>query len=160
MNKLIPGALWLPLLGGLVWCWAADGAPVTGTSTSKSQVDDFSKTLILSRKLLKDSRFLSHTYRLWNLPGSHLDFSETDQMFPSVTIDISSWLRLQTGDRLQVLSQALHIYPVYLEHLEKWEKKQEEDEAPNLRATVSKFRIDLRDLLHHIKQQVSSSMYT
>ncbi|KAM5151714.1 interleukin-27 subunit alpha [Mantella aurantiaca] len=157
MNKLIPGALWMPvLLGGIVWCWAADGAPVTDVSISKSLVEDFSRTLKLSRKLLKDSRNLTHNYQLLKLPGSHLDITGSDHMFPSVTVSVASWLTLQAGDRLRLLNEALHTYPIYLEQLEKWEKKEEDDEAPNLKEMATKVRIDLRDLLHHIKQQMTS----
>ncbi|KAM4023991.1 interleukin-27 subunit alpha [Anomaloglossus baeobatrachus] len=160
MNTMIAGGLWLPIIfSGVVLVWIAEGAPLS-TSTPTKSVNlgyEFGKTLKLSRKLLRESRLLTHHYRMWKLPGSHLDFTGTSLNFTSVAINFTTWLKLKPSDRLRFLSDALQVYPMYLEELEKWEKEEtKEGSPPPLKKCVTFVRFDLRDLLHHIHRQMSS----
>ncbi|KAG9472158.1 interleukin-27 subunit alpha [Eleutherodactylus coqui] len=142
----------------MVMGWTVEGAPVSNSTTTKSinLGQDFSKTLKLSRRLLQESRLLTHHYRMWKLPGSHLDFTGTSSNFTSVPINISTWLKLQPSDRLRFLSDALQVYPVYLEELEKWEKEETKKGSTTPLKSVTHVRLDLRDLLYHIHRQMSS----
>ncbi|XP_063789086.1 interleukin-27 subunit alpha [Pseudophryne corroboree] len=153
---------WLPvLLCGIIWGWAVDGAPVTGGMTVKdgSLLDDFGRSLKLSRKLLRETRSLAHGYRLWKLPGAHLDFIGHSQNVPSVSISFGSWLKILPGERLRLLNGALQVFPVYLEELEKWVIEDTSNRASHLKEKVTNVRLHLRDLLHHIQNQ-TATFYT
>ncbi|KAM3916871.1 interleukin-27 subunit alpha [Leptodactylus fuscus] len=142
----------------MVLDFAAEGAPVTHGTTLKdvNLGHEFNKTLKLSRKLLRESRLLTHHYRMWKLPGSHLDFTGTSHNLTSVAINVSAWLELQPSDRLRFLSEALQVYPVYLEELEKMEKEEIKEGLPSpLKRSIAHVRLDLRDLLLHIHRQMS-----
>ncbi|XP_077130209.1 interleukin-27 subunit alpha [Ranitomeya variabilis] len=159
MNTIIAGGFWLSIIfSSMVLGWVAEGAPIS-TSTPPKSVNlghEFGKTLKLSRNLLRESRLLTHQYRMWKLPGSHLDFTGTSLNLTSVAVNITVWLKLKPSDRLRFLSDALQVYPVYLEELEKWEKRETKEGSAPLKRSISCVRLDLRDLLHHIHRQMSS----
>ncbi|XP_044159140.1 interleukin-27 subunit alpha-like isoform X2 [Bufo gargarizans] len=160
MNTMIAGHFWLPIIfSGIVLRWPVEGRPISNTTTTTKSVSlghDFRKTLTLSRKLLQESRLLTHDYRMWKLPGSHLDFTGSFLNLTSVAINITTWLKLQPSERLRFLSDTLQVYPVYLGELEKWEKEETKEGSPSpLKSSVTHVRLDLRDLLHHIHRQMS-----
>ncbi|XP_075035110.1 interleukin-27 subunit alpha [Mixophyes fleayi] len=160
MNTLISGACWLPvLLCGIIRGPLVDGAPTIGGMTQLTDIlnDDFNNSLKLSKKLLRETRLLTHDYRLWKLPGAHLAFlAGRSQNVPNVSIDFDSWLKLQPGDRLRLLNEALHVFPVYLDELETWLKGETHGISAHLKVKVPNVRFSLRDLLLHMQRQISS----
>ncbi|KAM8962468.1 interleukin-27 subunit alpha [Pelodytes ibericus] len=156
VNKLHPTvqtcALWVLLL-------VCGGAQIGGTAPAASRKEEalnlqnkFANSLNLSRKLLIESRALTQSYKLWKLPGSHLDFVGSAHTFPSLSISSRDWLKLQKGDRLRLLNEALRVFPAFLKVLEKREYK---EKGPLLDQIIS-VRLDLRDLLQHIRLQMEN----
>ncbi|OCT58314.1 uncharacterized protein LOC121398812 [Xenopus laevis] len=158
MNKLLQGVL-MVLLTLCVVIRELHGAPMEVKYERVSNWDEFSNSLKLSKKLLNESRNLKIIYVESWLKGAHVNFSRSLGNLPLASIKINDWLRLKAGERLRLLHEGLQVFPVYLKKLEEWKEKEDShlsgDGSIPFARRISIVQLDLRDLLHHIKIQMS-----
>ncbi|XP_041432468.1 uncharacterized protein LOC121398042 isoform X2 [Xenopus laevis] len=136
------------------------GAPMKAAKHERVNLwDEFSNSLKLSKKLLNQSRNLKNIYVKTWLEGAQVTFSRSMGNLPLASISIKDWLRLKEGERLRLLHEGLQVFPVYLNKMEEWREKEGSGQSGDAHIPfaelISIVRLDLRDLLHHIKIQMS-----